>query len=131
MDNPVTVRRGQGVGELGTGIEDFVRGEAGPSQLFAPGAAFHVLIDNKAPLALLDKVIHSGDTWMTQGGSCSGFGCEPMAQLRVVGRIGRKHLQGNETIQARVIGAQNNSHTTASNFPLHLVPAPYELIQHG
>jgi len=74
MDNPVTVRRGQGVGELGTSIEDFVRGEAGPSQLFAPCAAFHVLIDNKAPLALLDKIINSGDTWMAQGGSCAGFG---------------------------------------------------------
>ncbi len=68
---------------------------------------------------------------MAQGGSCAGFSRKPMAQLRVVSRIGRKHLQGNETIQARVIGAQNNSHTTASNFPLHLVPAPYELIQHG
>src|ERR1700722_20210721 len=123
MDNPVLVRCGQGVGELGTALEDFVRGEAGPSQLFAPGAAFHVLIDNKAPLALLDKVIHSGDTWMTQGRSCAGFSCEPMAQLGVVSRIGRKHLQGNETIQAGVIGAQNDSHTTTSNFPLNLVPA--------
>ncbi len=131
MDNPVTVRSGQGVGKLGTGIEDFFRRETGQSKLFAPGAAFHILIDNKTPLAPLDKIINSGDAWMAQGGSCAGFGCKPTAQLGVVSRIGRKHLQGNETIQARVIGAQNDSHTTAPNFPLHLVPALYELIQHG
>ncbi len=131
MDNPVTVRRGQGVGELGTGIEDFVHREAGPSKLFAPGAAFHVLIDNKASLAPLDKIINSSDTWMAQGGSCAGFGRKAKAQLRVVSRIGWKHLQGNEAIQARVIGAENDSHTAAANFPLHLVPAIYKLIQHG
>src|SRR5882762_9611317 len=103
MDNPVTVRRGQGVGELGISIEDFVRGEAGPIQLFALGAAFYVLIDNKAPLVLLDKVIYSGDIWMVQGGSCAGFGRKLMAQLRVVSRIRWKHFQGNEMIQVRVI----------------------------
>ena len=54
-----------------------------------------------------------------------------MAQLGVVSRIGRKHLQGNYAIQAGVIGAQNHPHTTTANFLLHLVPAVYELIQHG
>jgi len=82
-------------------------------------------------MASLDKIINSGDTWMAQGGSCASFGCKPTAQFGVVSRIGRKHLQGNETIQVRVIGAQNDSHTTAPNFTLHLVPALYELIQHG
>src|ERR1700682_2241803 len=131
MDNPVTVRRGQGVSELGTSIEDLFRREAGPSQLFAPCAAFNELINNKAPLTLLDKVIHGGDIWMTQGGSCAGFGCEPTAQLGVVSSIGRQNLQGNYTIQAGGIGAQNPPHTTTANFSLHLVPALYELIQHG
>jgi hypothetical protein len=131
MDNPVTVRRDQCVGELDTRIEDFVRREAGPSQLVPPCAAFNELINNKAPLTLLDKVIHGGDTWMAQGGSCAGFGSEPTAQLGVVSSIGRQNLQGNYTIQAGVIGAQNHPHTTTANFSLHLVPALYELIQHG
>ena len=95
MDNPVTVRRDQCVGELGTRIEDFLRRETGPGQLFAPGAAFHVLINNKAPLTLVDKVVHSGDAWMAQCRGCTGFGCKPTAQLGVVASIGRQHLQGN------------------------------------
>jgi hypothetical protein len=68
---------------------------------------------------------------MTQGGSCAGFGCEPTAQLGVASSIGRQHLQGNYTIQAGVIGAQNHPHTTTASFLLHLVTAVYELIQHG
>ena len=83
MDNPVTVRRSQCVGELGARIEDFFRREARPSEFFAPCAAFHVLIDNKAALTLLDKVIDSSDTWVAQSGSCASFGCKPTAQLGV------------------------------------------------
>ena len=130
MDNPVTVRGGQCVGELGARIEDFVRREAGPNQLFAPCASFNVFVNNKAALTVLDKVIDSGDTWMTQGGSRAGFRGKSTAQLGVVTRIGPQHLQSDYTIQACVISAQNNPHTTAANFLLHLVPAVYELIRH-
>ncbi len=131
MDNPVTMRRGQCVGELDTGIEDLVRREAGPSQLFAPCAALNVLIDNEALFTLLDKVINCGDTWMAQRGSCAGFGSESTAQLGVVSSIGPQHFQGNNTIQARVISAQNHSHTTAANFLLYFVSADNEFTQHG
>ncbi len=95
MDNPAAVRRDQRVGELGTRIEDFVRREAGPSQLFTSCAAFNVLIDDEAPLTLLDKVIHGGNTGVAQGRRRAGFGGKPTAQLGVVTSIGWQHLQGN------------------------------------
>jgi hypothetical protein len=131
MDNPVSVRRGQCIGELGALIEDFVGRETGPSQLFAPRTAFNVLINNKAAVTLLDKVIDSGDTWMAQGGSGMSFGGKSAGQLGVVTSIGPQHLQGDYTIQACVISPQNHPHTTAADFLLHLVPAVYQLIQHG
>jgi hypothetical protein len=108
MDNPVSVRRGQCVGELGARIEDFVRREAGPSQLFAPRAAFNVFINNKAALTLFNKVTDSGDTWMAQGGSGAGFDGKSAAQLGVVTSIGPQHLQSDYTIQACVISTQNH-----------------------
>jgi hypothetical protein len=68
---------------------------------------------------------------MAQGGSCTGFGCKSTAQVGVVTCIGPQHLQSNNTIQARVISAQNHPHTTAANFLFHFVPAVYQFTQHG
>jgi hypothetical protein len=79
-------------------------------QPISEGLAFEVLHDEERGAALLPDVIQRADVGMIELGDRSGFAVEALAELQVASETLGKNLDGDDAIEASVLGLVDFAH---------------------
>jgi hypothetical protein len=104
----------EGVGDFyGEGDKNFeVERASGDTVL--EGDALEVFHGDEGPSFKLTDVMDGADMWVVQCGCGLGFTLEAAQGLRVFSDVVRKEFEGNETVQACVLGLVDYSHPAAA-----------------
>ncbi len=123
VDEPGDVRGVEGGGDLAADVEHPVGAEAA---LLAqdrgevrPGDVLHGDVEQAVDLA---RVVDRDDVGMRERGGDARLAQEALAEVRVVGQIGRDDLQRGAAAQGLVLGQVDDAHAAPTDAVLDPVP---------
>jgi hypothetical protein len=96
----------------------------------AEGPAFDVLHDQVVVIALVEHVVELHDGRVVDAGRDPGLAAKPLAAIGRGGVVGAQALDGDEAIQALVVGQDHLSHPADSQSPDDAVGADSFGIRH-
>lgn len=110
VDDPLPVRRVEGVGDLGAEIEDRrfrhrARREERLERL--PLEQFH---GEEALSFVLAEIVDRADVWMVQRRGSARLPFEPLDRARIVGQLRGQELQRDVPAQSQILGAIDDAH---------------------
>ena len=117
MDNAGRMGSGQALGKLCTIVRRLARRELEPAQR----AAVHQFPYDIEQALLVAVVENGNDIRMIDGARRARLHFEPLAQARVHGGIAGQRLDGNGTVQLRIMGAIHFAHPARSEQRLDYV----------
>src|SRR5882724_6637688 len=80
------------------------------------GHAVQKLHDQERMAVLLSDLIDRADVGMVEGRSSLSFSLETSQGLGVSGDLVRQKLQGNKTMESRILGLVNHTHPATADF---------------
>ena len=114
VDDPLLVRRFEGLGDLPRDRQRFVQRNGTFSDAVSQRRPFHQLHDQRDGAVRLFEPVNVGDVRMVQGREDFRFTSKSGEPLGISGERGRQHLDGNLALEVRVSGAIHLAHAAGA-----------------
>ena len=111
MDDAVAMGFVEGVGDLNAVAQDLGRRQRALGECLGQRLAFEILHDDVVDAILRADVVERADVGMVQAGDGAGLALEALAACGVGGEECGQHLDGDGTVQPRVLGPVHLTHT--------------------
>jgi len=110
MDNAFSVRRVQGVGNLGCQIEQQLNLQWLTQEAMLQRDAIEKLHRDEGAAFFFADVVNRADVGMVQRGCRFGFTAKSLQRLTIMGQVFRQELECHETVKPCVLGLIDHSH---------------------
>ena len=92
--------------------------------------AFDVFEDDVVPAVIRSDGVDAADIFMVEAGCRLGFVTKPLEHFVVVGLLSRQHLDGDDSVEGGVEGAEHGAHAAAADELVEPVGAEGVALEH-
>src|SRR5208282_218471 len=114
MDDALGVGRVERIGDLDAERKQCVEFHGTVADEMLQGRAVEVLHDDEGLAVLLANVVDGADIRMVERGRSPGLAAEALERLAVSGYIFGEEFQGDEAVEAGVLGLVDDAHAAAA-----------------
>ena len=114
MDDVLGMRSIQGIGNLGTDIQNSLEVHWPACNQMLERVAFEILHGDEQPPLMLGDLIDGANVGVIQSRGGAGFATKTLEGLRILGNVIGQKFEGDEAAEFCVFGLVNNAHATTA-----------------